>query len=599
MKFNARRQSSVCCSALLASALILTGCASLPESETEAKPSTAVSPSTTPTPTPEITPPAPNTESTPEPTPSDDAQRLDGDSLYNIFLAEIAQSRRDYQASAFLNFRAARAQQSLTLAERALGQALQSGDQSIALQSALLVQSLDPEAPFGYRAAGLIQLEQGQFDAGYANIKTWLSLDSAANTAAIARASESLNREQRDQLAELVRPIAGRSTPAAASALLALGIFNELNGADPSVIGNFAMRSIERSPSAEAWALRIRHASGTTLQTSIDEALTDFPQDRALHISAIQRLIQQRQTNAALQVGADWLDYSREDYQLRAYLAGLALEQEQWALVENFSTPLLSTDRFRDLAWMHISAARFYSGDLIGAKNAALKVSASSNVYPTAWQIAIEVEEQLAGVDSALEMLRSERLRRPDRGADLVLIKTELLQRAGREQDVADTFAQAISEYPEKEALRLQYGFWLVSNKQYDVAVSILQPLINRNPVDPRAANALAYTYVLMDTNLAEAERLLTYALSQEPDNPAYLDSMGWLRFKQGDLSQALVLLNKALAGNNNPEITAHKVEVLMAQGKEDEAKRVWQLAWDLYPDDQYLQEVADRYNWR
>lgn len=597
MKLIPRGQQSVLYCAILAAATLFTGCASLPDQPAQAKEQSSPAPVNSPTPivTPEMTA---TVQVTPNIAPTQ-APQLDGQALYNSFLAELAESRQDYQSAALFTYRIARQQSSVAASEKALSLALQAGDSQLALASADLLREIAPSNPFGHRAAGLIRLELGEFDQGYQNIQTWLTLDATANTAAIARASDELNRRQRQQLEQLVAPIAERSTPAAASALLALGLFAELNGATAQVIASYAVRSIERSPSADAWALRIRHESGDTLAASIDEALTDFSEDRALHVSAIQRLVQLNQANAALTVGANWLRYARNDYELRRYLSGLAVQQAQWSLVEEFTQSLLSVNQYRDEAWYRIAAARFYQDDLIGAKNAAANISHTSDYYPAAWEISALVERTLADLASAREILQLERARHPEQGAALYDIEVSLLRDDGLEAEAGELLKQAIAQYPDDHDIRLQLGYWTLTYDSLEAGISVLMPLIETEPMSHQAANAIAYSYVELDQNFAEAERLLDYALSIQPNNAAYLDSLGWLRFKQGKLSEALTLLDRALEFSDNPEIIGHKIEVLMQQGKQDEARTTWRLASQRHPEDKYLAEIADRFGWR
>lgn len=600
MKLIPRGQPLGLYCAILAAATLISGCASLPDPEQEAKDSATTTPLVTPTATnqSEMTLSSETEPESPQSAPAPAAE-LDGNALYNAFLAQLAEARQDYQTAALLNFRLARAQRSSVLAEQALSQALQAGDSQLALNAADLLQDINPNNPFGFRAGGLLKLELGEFTQGYQDVQNWLALDPAANTAAIARSADKLNRGQRDQLQQLVAPIAERSTPAAASALLALGLFAELNGATEQVISGYAIRSIDRSPSADAWALRIRHEQGSSLEATLEEALNDFSEDRALHITAIQRLIQLGQADAALTVGANWLRFARSDYELRRYLSSLAVQQESWGLVEELSQPLLSVTQYRDEAWYRISAARYYQDDFIGAKNAAVKIGSQSDYYPAAWEIIAFVELELVDIESAREALQQERERNRDQGDTLYEIEVALLRDANLNELAGATLETALAEYPDSHDLRLQYGYWLMSNTSLEAGIDVLLPLIETEPMSHEAANAIAYSYVELDKNFAEAERLLTYALEIEPDNAAYLDSLGWLFFKQGKLNEALAMLDKALAFSNNPEIIAHKVEVLMQQGKSDEAKAIWQTAWQQRPDNQYLANVADRFGWR
>jgi tetratricopeptide (TPR) repeat protein len=57
---------------------------------------------------------------------------------------------------------------------------------------------------------------------------------------------------------------------------------------------------------------------------------------------------------------------------------------------------------------------------------------------------------------------------------------------------------------------------------------------LKREPKNPRAQNSLGYLLADQNRNLPEAEDLIRKAVAQDPDNGAYIDSMGWVHFRMG-----------------------------------------------------------------
>jgi hypothetical protein len=108
------------------------------------------------------------------------------------------------------------------------------------------------------------------------------------------------------------------------------------------------------------------------------------------------------------------------------------------------------------------------------------------------------------------------------------------------------------------------------------------------------AANNLAYHYIEFDGDLAEAERLLLVAYTQNPTASSILDSFGWLRYHQGRLKDgrddvgnlvepgALSLLARALEtpdGADNAVIADHYGDALWSASEKQKAKDMWELA--------------------
>ena len=96
------------------------------------------------------------------------------------------------------------------------------------------------------------------------------------------------------------------------------------------------------------------------------------------------------------------------------------------------------------------------------------------------------------------------------------------------------------------------------------------------------ALNYLGYMWAERGENLADAEKFVRRALRSEPDNAAYLDSLGWVLFQQGRYHEALDPLEQAsrlVAGKADPTIEEHLGDVLDKLGRRNEAIKAWERA--------------------
>jgi tetratricopeptide (TPR) repeat protein len=98
---------------------------------------------------------------------------------------------------------------------------------------------------------------------------------------------------------------------------------------------------------------------------------------------------------------------------------------------------------------------------------------------------------------------------------------------------------------------------------------------------DPENSGALNYLgYMLADRNvrLEEAHKLVSKAVELEPQNGAYLDSMGWVYYRQNRLEEAADYLQRALRKiSKDPTVHDHLGDVYFKQGKIREAIAQWQ----------------------
>jgi len=123
-----------------------------------------------------------------------------------------------------------------------------------------------------------------------------------------------------------------------------------------------------------------------------------------------------------------------------------------------------------------------------------------------------------------------------------------------------------------------------------------LKHLITLKPDHAHAYNALGYTWADRNMRLQEADQLLARALALAPDDPAIIDSAGWLQYRLGHLDKARVLLQQAFDSRPDADIGAHLGEVLWQLGQREQALSVWRSAQTLGPDSPTLMNTLKRF---
>ena len=111
----------------------------------------------------------------------------------------------------------------------------------------------------------------------------------------------------------------------------------------------------------------------------------------------------------------------------------------------------------------------------------------------------------------------------------------------------------------------------------------------------PGIANAVGYVGATMGLELNEGRKLLGYALSKEPGNAAYLDSMAWIAFKQKHVAEAERYITEALRHCNPREgisvILEHAGDIAAALKKDP--RRCYELALKYAPFDEEFEPAA------
>ena len=125
-----------------------------------------------------------------------------------------------------------------------------------------------------------------------------------------------------------------------------------------------------------------------------------------------------------------------------------------------------------------------------------------------------------------------------------------------------------------------QLGAAYERNRQYETADKTFNKAIEMSPEYHNAMNYLGYMWADINRNLDEAAKHITMANELSPDNASYVDSLGWLYFRQGKFTEALAELQRAAELiKDEPDSTIHEHigDTHQKLGQADEAKAQWE----------------------
>ena len=183
----------------------------------------------------------------------------------------------------------------------------------------------------------------------------------------------------------------------------------------------------------------------------------------------------------------------------------------------------------------------------------------------------------------------------PQLSAQLYGLEAEIIARHGLVQDAIALLDQAHLELPDNLSLLYARAMLYEQDNALAAMERDLRAIIKIDPENATALNALGYTLADQTTRYEEALHLISQALALEPDEPAILDSMGWVLFRIGRLDESLEYLLRAYTEFNDPEVAAHLAEVLWARGDTEAARDIWQDALQREPDHPILVDTLER----
>jgi len=195
----------------------------------------------------------------------------------------------------------------------------------------------------------------------------------------------------------------------------------------------------------------------------------------------------------------------------------------------------------------------------------------------------------------ALQLLKPTDEASPQSRLNAEIQQAQLLANNGEADQSLARIDDALARFPAHPDLLYQKAILLEKAGRTDAAVTQLESLYRDRPQDGAIANALGFLLADHNRELGRAERLIAAALKTEPDNPAILDSMGWLNFRRGMSRDALPLLERAFRLAQDGDIGAHWGEVLWSLGEKSKAREAWSRALIADPDNALVRAAQQR----
>jgi tetratricopeptide (TPR) repeat protein len=186
---------------------------------------------------------------------------------------------------------------------------------------------------------------------------------------------------------------------------------------------------------------------------------------------------------------------------------------------------------------------------------------------------------EMGRVDEAAAAIRSTAKSGEERETQLSLAqlydKAKRFDEMGKALDEAEKLSTSDED---KEAVFFMRGAMYERMKKFDASEAEFRKVLAHNPDHPGALNYLGYMFADRDVRLEEAYKLISRALELDPQNGAYLDSLGWVYYRQGRLAEAETALVRALERiGKDPTVHDHLGDVYLKLGKTREAIGQWQ----------------------
>lgn len=179
------------------------------------------------------------------------------------------------------------------------------------------------------------------------------------------------------------------------------------------------------------------------------------------------------------------------------------------------------------------------------------------------------------------------------------LLLSTLYGEAKRGREAVEAANQATSlarSFEQKQMARLSLASAQQSAGEFEGAEATLRGILAQSPSNPIAQNNLGYFLAERNVKLDEALKLVQGALKVDPNNSSYLDTLGWVYFRLGNLELAEQNLKKSLRFDaGSATVHDHLGDVYQKQGKTDLARASWQKALTLASDPELVNSLKTK----
>ena len=326
----------------------------------------------------------------------------------------------------------------------------------------------------------------------------------------------------------------------------------------------------------------------------LQKSIRQYPDDKRLGLTYARTLVEQNRMGEAKVQFASLVEQYPEDDELRFSLALVCLEGKAWDEAEGYLEELIERDSHVDSAHLNLGRIAEERNDPETALTQYALVGPGNDYLPAQLRQADILISHGRGTEAS-KKLAAARDAQPDFAIQLYLIEAETLSANNQTDRAWNVLQQALKQYPDD--MNLLYSRAMLAEKRNNLEQMErdLRAIIQREPDNAMALNALGYTLSDRTTRYAEAKALIQQAYDLNPDDPAVLDSLGWVNFRLGNLDEAERLLRQALERFPDQEVAAHLGEVLWANGKQREAKKIWGTFLKENPDSPTLRKTILR----
>lgn len=520
--------------------------------------------------------------------------------LYDVLLASIAGQRQQPEVALEALSRAVYLSRNRRLTSNAIQLALQLKDYQKTIQFSRLLLTQDPDNHRVGLALASAQINSDKLEEAGETLVDLVVKQPWGNEAVLQQVAGLISRQPEEiqtRLQDILLQATSNDNPQLVFTAAMVASFLEQNQQFSELLD----RTLSLQPDWEVPAMMKLTQISEQENAESDVAdwaeafLENYPESQRFRTQYARLLIRQDKLEQAAQQLDNVLKQDPEDQDALFAGAVVNMDLRKFDRAERLFTRYIETSSNADQARLYL-AQMFIEAERFDEASPLLRQIQSSQYYLDA-QIALSgVIAKLSNVDAGLSHLRNIDVRGEEETVRIILEQDSLLRTFDQMNRSLELLTAALIERPQQPDLLYSRGLLAAQLNQIDLIEKDMRQLIELQPDNAHAYNALGYTLADQTERFDEALTLIRKALEFRPEDPFILDSMGWVHYRIGKIDEALEYLERALELKPDAEIAAHLGEVLWISGNKKQAKKVWQQGKELGPENTTLLKTIDRF---
>jgi len=526
--------------------------------------------------------------------PSYQKGELNGETLFDLLVAEMAGHHQEFDLSLHKYLKQAELTGDPGIIRRATRIA-QFNKDTVALEKASLIWAkYEPGTSEPDELLAGLYIHQGRFDEAIPFVDKALTNNGRQVLLLISSQTRGMSPEQaKAMIVPLQKQLKNDSKRA--DIWLTKGILERQALLDSDALNSFNQTLLTNPDAFEASIQKadlLREMGKTTSSLAIlNRLLKKQPDNKQVKLLKVQTLYKAERPSNALTLSETLMADHPDDEQLHLYLALLALDFNHLADSESMLREIVKQSTN--------TAPYFYLGLIAEQQNRNetairnyLRVDEGKNVIQ-AYTRAIALMDDIDNQDRVSETIAQGIEQQPSIAPVLINLHADWLREYNLTREAIDTLNQGVIDYPDSLDLRYMRAMML-PEADFAIAEQDFRLILAQDPNNAMALNALGYTLALYTDRFQEAYELLSRAIEIKPNDPAVIDSMGWVLFKLNRLDEAESYLSKAYQEFSDAEVGSHLVMVLAAQKKTQQALSLYEELQKKFPNSPHLNDAQN-----